>query len=327
MNMSANIKRVLLASAGTALLAVPATAIAAGVPAGTPIANTAEATFTVGGETQTIPSNTVIVTVDEIIDVTVSSLDAGNVPLGNEEGVLTFLVTNIGNGPEAYRIDIDPLLAGDDFDPSIVRIAYDSNGNGTYEEGEDELLPASGITPEIAADDALRIFVIGALAGNPGNGDIANVGLEASATTGTGDPGTVFEGAGVDGSDAVIGTTTAFAESTGAFQVAVSTVTLTKAAAVLDPFGGSQPVPGALVTYTLVASVAGASSVSGLTINDPVPANTTYAQGTLTLDGGVLTDLADTDAGTADAAAISVALGTVAGGNSHTITFQVTIDD
>lgn len=327
MTKSATIRRVLLASAGTALLAAPSTAIAGGVAAGTPIANTAEATFTVGGETQTIPSNTVIVTVDEILDVTVSSLDAGNVPLGNDDAVLTFLVTNNGNGPEAYRIDIDPLLTDDDFDPSIVRIAYDSNGSGAYEEGTDELLPADRITPDIAADDALRIFVIGALAGNSDNGDIANVGLEASATTGTGDPGTVFAGEGVDGSDAVVGTTTAFAQSTGAFQVSVSTVTLSKAAEVFDPFGGSQPVPGALVTYTLVANVAGSSSISGLTINDPVPANTTYSAGSLTLDGSGLSDAADADEGTADAAAISVALGTVAGGTSHTITFQVTIDD
>lgn len=327
MKMTAFPLRLLSASTATALIALPATAYAEGVAAGTPIENTALATFTFAGESRTVPSNTVIVTVDEILDVAVSSLDAGNVALGNDDAVLTFLVTNNGNGPEAYEIEVDPLLTGDDFDPDVIKIAYDSNGNGTYDEGEDELLPSDATTPEILADDSLRIFVIGGLTGNPNNGDTANVGLGATAITGTGASGTVFEGAGVGGSDAVVGTTTAFSETDGAFVVASSSVSLTKAAEINDPFGGDQPVPGAVVTYTLVASVDGSSSVEGLTITDPVPDDTTYSNGTLTLDGGLLSDADDADEGTADANAISVILGTVSGGTSHTITFQVTIDD
>ncbi len=306
---------------------MPIAAHAEGVAAGTLIENTAQASFTIGGESQTVPSNTVVVTVDEILDVVVSSLDAGNVALGNDEAVLTFLVTNSGNGPEAYEIEVDPLVTGDDFDPELVRVAYDSNGSGAYEEGDDELLPIDGITPEILADGSLRIFVIGALQGAPGNGDIGNVRLAATAVTGTGVPGTVFAGAGEAGSDAVVGTSTAFAEADGAFEVAISAVNLTKAAVITDPFGGVMAVPGATVTYTLVALVDGPSSVDGLAISDPIPANTTYTAGSLTLDGNSLTDAADADAGLADGSAISVALGSVAGGASHTITFQVTIDD
>ena len=212
--------------AAAALCVVPQAAYAEGVAAGTPIENTAQATFTIGTETQTVPSNTVIVTVDEILDVAVTSLDGGNVPLSNDGAVLSFLVTNSGNGPEAYEITIDAALTDDEFDPEIIKIAYDSNGSGAYEEGEDELLPVDGVIPEILADGVLQIFVIGALGDDPDDGQTADVRLTATATTGTGAAGTVFAGEGVGGSDAVVGTTTALSDSDGTYIVAISAVSL-----------------------------------------------------------------------------------------------------
>lgn len=300
---------------------------AEGVPAGTQISNTAKASYTVGGATETVSSNTVEVKVDEILDVALASLDGGNVALTTSGAVLTFQISNTGNGPEAYDLTVDPALGGDDFDPVVSKIAFDSNNNGTYDDGTDTLITLGGSTPEIAADGTLRIFVVTAFdSALPSDGGTAKVRLAAAATTGSGTPGTVFAGQGVGSSDAVVGTTTAQDNADGTLVAQLSALTLAKSAAILDPFGGTQAVPGAIVTYTLVATVSGSASVSNVVVSDSIPANTIYQAGSLTLQGSSLTDAADTDAGEANASALSVDLGTVPGNSDRTITFKVQIE-
>ena len=312
----------------TALAAVvcPSVASAAGVAAGSSIENTATATYSVGATTASVDSNTVTIRVDELLDVTVNSLDAGNVALGSSGAVLSFVIANTGNGPEAFELTIDPARSGDDFDPAVVQVAYDSNSNGTYDSGVDTVIPAGGNTPSIAADGTLRVFVVTQLAGSPDDGDTADLRLTAAAATGSGTTGTVFAGQGEGGGDAVVGVGTAEDFDDGTLAASVSTLSLVKSAAIADPFGGTEAVPGARVTYTLVASVAGSASVSGLTVADPIPAGTTYAADSLTLESAPLTDANGDDAGQAGAAGISVDIGTLAGGASRTIRFSVTID-
>jgi len=106
----------------------------------------------------------------------------------------------------------------------------------------------------------------------------------------------------------------------------LATVSLTKSATIADSSGGSSPTPGAVMTYTLVATVAGSASVGNLHVTDPIPAGTTYQPGTLKLAGASLTDASDGDAGAASASGIDVNLGTVAGGSSRTVTFAVKIN-
>src|SRR5690349_9986811 len=128
--------RLLAAGLGTlALASVSTPALAAGIAAGTFIENTASATYTTGSTTETVDSNTVTILVDELLDVTVSSLDASAIPLGSGNSVLSFELTNTGNGPEAFEVTPDPAVSGDDFDPTISLIAWDSNGNNVYDPG------------------------------------------------------------------------------------------------------------------------------------------------------------------------------------------------
>lgn len=310
------------------MIALSQPAAAEGVPAGTPIENTAEATYTIGGVTQVVPSNTVIIRVDEILDVVVTSLDGGNVALNDNGAVLTFQVSNTGNGPEPYTIEIDPALAGDDFDPEVTRIAYDTNGDGIYEDGVDQFIPVGGATPEILADGSLTIFVLTSFGANtPDDRDTADVRLTAIAVTGAGTPGNVIAGGGTDGVDAVVGATTARDNTIGTLIAQLSAVTLEKSASISDPLGGSQSVPGAVVTYTLLATVVGSASISDLVVTDPIPANTTYSVGSLTLAGASLTDTADADQGEADGTTITVDLGTMSSGENRSITFSVMIND
>lgn len=302
------------------------TALAAGVAAGTTIQNTASATYSNGATTETVDSNTVDILVDELLDVTVSSLDAGSVTLTTAGAVLSFQIGNSGNGPEAFELAVDAALSGDDFDPAVTQIAYDSNGNGVYDAGVDTVIAIGGSTPAIAADGTLRVFVVTQLAGAPSEGDTANVRLTAAAVTGTGSAGTTFSGQGEGGGDAVVGTSTAEDQDEGTLVARLGVVSLVKSATIVDPFGGSQAVPHAIVTYSLVTGVTGSGSVSGVTITDAIPAGTAYNADSLTLDGASLTDATDADAGEADGTGISVDLGTLASGASHTITFSVTLD-
>ena len=304
----------------------PAAAGATGVSAGTSIDATATATYSNGATNETVTSNTVSIRVDEVLDVTVASLDGGNVTLGSAGAFLSFQVTNTGNGPEAYELAVNAALGGDDFDPAVTQIAYDSNGNDTYDAGVDTVIPAGAATPEIDADDTLRVFVVTQLAGTPDDGDTAKVRLTATAATGSGSPGTAFAGQGEGGGAAVVGSSTAEDQAEGTLVASVGAVTLAKSATVLNSFGNAEAIPGATVTYSLVASVSGSGSVSGLTITDPIPAGTTYLAGTLKLDGSALTDASGDDAGQAGAAGISVSLGNVPAGATRTITFAVTLD-
>ena len=306
-------------------LAAPA-AYAAGVEAGTLIENTATATYEDGTGSVSVPSNTVTLRVDEVLDVTVTSLNSGPVSASSGSAVLTFEVTNIGNGPEAFRLTANPAISGNDFDTEIESIAVDTNGNGTYDPGVDQILTAPETTEVLDAGEAIKVFVITTIPGLVVDGQESTVDLLAEAVTGTGTPGTVFAAQGVDGGDAIVGGNGADDNATGSIIIGITTVDLVKSATVSDPWGGTSAVPGAVVSYTITANVTGRGTVSDLVVADLFPAGTTYAAGTLALDAAGLTDAADTDAGESSATGISVDLGTVAGGTSHSVTFDVTID-
>lgn len=310
------------------LVGAAAPATAGGVTAGTLIENIAVANFDEAGTARSINSNTVTVRVDELLDVTVTSLDPGPVSARRGDAVLTFEVTNQGNGPEAFRLTAETAVAGNDFDTTFRGVAIDSNGNGTYEEGVDQILAAPQTTPVLAQDARLTVFVLVTVPQSAVDGDTSNVALTAAAVTGTGTPGTAFEGQGVDGGDAIVGSTGALANARGALVSAVASVRLDKSVSLRDPFGGTSAVPGSVATFTIEASVSGTGSVANLVVTDAIPAGTTYVPGSLTLDSGALSDAADTDSGTAsEADGIRVALGSVAAGARHAITFNVTIDD
>lgn len=309
-----------------ALVLFNTAAHAAGVDAGTLISNTASATYTSGASSGTVQSNTVTVKVDELLDVAVAGLASTPVSAGATAVVLPYSVTNTGNGPEAFILTANPTVPGNQFDAVVQSIAVDSNGNGTYEPGVDAVVANGAASPSINADASLKVFVIVALPAGATDAQSSQLRLTAEAATGTGTPGTAFAGQGQGGSDAVVGASSASANGLDSIVASKATVSLTKSASIVDPFGGAKPVPGAVVTYTLVATVTGTGSADGLHVTDGIPTGTTYQANTLQLEGSALTDSADTDAGTASASGIDVSLGTLAGGVTRTVKFDVKIN-
>lgn len=297
-----------------------------GVAAGTLIQNTASATYSSGSDTATVTSNTVSLRVDELLDVAVATLDSAPQSLGSGSTVLTYRVTNTGNGAEAFNLNVNPVVSGNAFDAVVQSIVVDTNGNGTYDPGVDAVVTNGGSSPSIAPDGNLAVFVIVALPSGAVDNATSQVRLTATSTTGSGVPGTTFSGQGSGGGDAVVGTSTATANALDSLIASTAAVTLTKSFSVADPFGGTQPVPGAIVTFTIRADIAGSGQVSNLHVIDTIPAGTTYQTGTLTLDAGALTDVADADAGIASSSGIDVNLGSQSGGSSRSVTFKTRIN-
>jgi uncharacterized repeat protein (TIGR01451 family) len=300
---------------------------AAGTPAGTDITNTATATYDTPGGPVTFDSNIVVIKVDELLDVTVANTDPGDVSTtpSATTNVQTFNVTNTGNGSEAFTLTPNVILSGDDFNPALVQVVLDTNNNGVYDAGVDTVYIAGTNNPVLAPDASTTVFVITSTPATPGDGDRAEVSLTAVATTGSGAPGLSFPGAGTGGSNAVVGTTGADADDSGFLAVQAATLDLRKSASVLDPFGTTTVVPGSIVTYTLIATVTGSGSLNNVVITDAIPDNTVYQPGTLTYQAAAQSDAADADAGSFSAAQVMANAGTIAAGETRTVTFKVRV--
>ncbi|MBA3896543.1 MAG: DUF11 domain-containing protein [Sphingomonadaceae bacterium] len=318
----------LAVASATIGFATPAHAV--GTAAGTTISNTATATYSDGGGNPvSVPSNKVDLRVDELLDVTVASADPGDVQgaPGATNRVLSFTVTNKGNGSEGFRLTPLNAIGGDAFDPATTSVVLDSNGNGVYDAGVDTVYAAGSNDPVLAPDASIRVFLLSTIPASATDGQRGETDLKAAAVTGTGAPGTTFTGQGTGGGDAVVGATGGDGQDKGFYVVSSATVAFVKSAAVADPFGGTKSVPGAIVTYTLVATVSGSGSLANLAAADPIPVNTTYQPGTLTLQGAALTDATDGDAGEVPANAnVAVRFGAVAAGQTRTVTFKVKIN-
>lgn len=313
---------------GTSLLAIASPASAAGTAAGSVINNTATATYSLpGGGSGSVDSNIVSLTVDELLDVSVAWSDGGDVAVfpGATGRVLTYSVTNNGNGSEAFVLSARNALSGDDFDPSAFAIYLDSNGDGDYDPGIDLAYVAGSNDPVLAADASVAVFIVSSIAAGVVDGSRAGLDLLAAADTGTGAPGTTFAGQGTGGGNAVVGATGADGLDDGYYAVSAATVDLVKSATVSDIYGGTNAVPGSTISYTLVATVSGSGSLANLAIGDAIPAGSTYKPGSITLGGTALTDIADADAGEFSGTGVAVRLGTVPAGQARTVTFQVTI--
>ena len=320
------------AASAIAVLTTAGTAHAAGVTAGTIITSSASATYNSGTGTtainNSVSSNTVKVTVDEIIDVSVKSMAENAYGPAGTQTVSSWQISNTGNGSESFKVTVAPV-AGGQFQPTIDTIAIDSNNNGVYDPLVDQVIQNDTATPALSADTSLLVFVVATIPAGVANAQSANLELKATSTTGTGAAGTVVDSAGGDG-----GTNAVAGSSGGTYTADVSvvansepvpSVSLVKTQAVVNRFDTTHPVPGATITYTIKPTISG-STANNLVVSDGIPTGTTYVPGSLKLDGNALTDAVDADAGAFSNSTVSVSLGNVAIGTAKTITFSVKIN-
>ncbi len=319
-------------AAAAFLFAWAAPAWTAGTAVGTSIVNTATVDYDLGGTPLSVSSNTTTITVAERLDVIVT-LQSGQVLVqpSDVNRALLFTVTNTGNGSELIALAMNSVVAGDDFDPTpaVPEIYFDTDSSGDLSPGDIAYNPGVN-EPNLPADGSVDVLIVNDIPGAVVNSDIGRSELIASAATGTGVPGTVFAGQGDGGTDAVVGTTGATDTDTGEYLVSDVTLDVIKTQLVTDQFGGTQPIPGATLTYTITVEVTNAGTATASVLSDPIPTFTTFEPGSITLNGGPITDAIDADAGeldTSGAATVVVRLGDLTAADGiQTIVFAVLID-
>lgn len=311
-----------------------------GTPAGTVITNTATVTYTLGNDdTRHTASAAHTFRVLEVIDLSVVWQDNGAVTAASpEQGrVLTFFLTNTGNGPETFRISAAASPDGN-FEPEVQAIWLETNGTGGLQTTGDtpDTLYQPGINdPELPAGGAILVYVQCNIPEGLNDADSGRVRLSVAAATGGAagaEPGTVLPEAGDGGVDAVVGLTRAMGDAEGAYQVSTLAVQLIKSIAqIVDPHGGDRPYSGAQVTYRIVVEVTGSGTAAELLVTDPVPDHMTYLSGSMVLDGTGQSDDFDpasdpSDFNVTHPNAVTVKLGDTLAPATHVIEFTTTIN-
>jgi len=329
----------MLAACLAVLCGGPAWAL--GTSAGTVIANTATVAYTVGGNPTThsvSAANTFRVL--EVIDAVIVWQDGGAVAVRSPQsnGTLTFLLTNTGNGPEAFTLSAVGALGGDGFDPEVQSFWIESNGTtGLQTTGvtPDTLYQAGLNDPNLAADAGAVIYLLSNIPTGVADTALGRVQVLAAATTpgaAGAAAGTELIGAGAGGVNAVVGASHADTETTGVYAVAAIAVNVSKSiVGIADRFGGTQPYPGARVAYRLTVATTGSGTAEALVITDTIPADMTYVPGSMRLDGAAQSDTVDTPSDPSDfnvtsANTVTVRIGDSVAPATHTIDFTTIIN-
>jgi uncharacterized repeat protein (TIGR01451 family) len=278
----------------------------AGTPAGTTIDNQVNVNY---DDTQAQAYTQVDLDADDVSGgrVTVSqdyNFSTGINPAsqsGDPGDVVRYLITvdNDGNGDDSYELSLFSSSQGWTWTFYI-----DDNDNGTWEGTE----PAATNTGTIASGGSQGMWAV------------------ATIPAGTAD----------ETADASVFRTTsdsnsATSDETGTTTVTAPILTLDKSVAVV---GGGDAIPGATLRYTITISNIGTGVATNVVIKDAVPANTTYIDDSMTIDGSGVTDDSDspTDESECDGSEAIFGIGSVAartGPGSPTeidVTFDVRID-
>jgi uncharacterized repeat protein (TIGR01451 family) len=287
-------------------IGVTQTANAVGTVSGTNVENFATVDYQVGGFDQAqIFSDTAAFLVDNKVDLTVATVDVAAVIVvpGDTMRVLTFTLANTGNTTQDYSFTAAAAtgtLFGvtDNFDATNVMVYVDANANDTYDPGVDVATYAD----ELAADDTVTVFIVADIPLVQVDGDGALYDLIAQTAQGgapasqgadilTDDGGAIDDPAVVqivfaDGAGTADGIYDGQHSSRDVYVVGSALLTVTKSSAVIsDPFNGvtnPKAIPGARIHYTIDVTNTGSAAANTVVLSDEIPANTTYANGSVT---------------------------------------------
>lgn len=300
--------------------------------AGDTISNTASLDYNVGGVAQTTATGTVAFVEDNLVNFTVAWVDGANVPVaaGATGQMLTFEVTNNGNGAQDFALTAINALIADGFDvtPASISVVVDDPAGaspGVYDAGDtatfiDELAPLGVIqvyvfadipTPLAAALLANVTLTAEVRAGDPA-GATGALGAVLSDDSAAADNATeqnvLNDAAGIAPDVAKDG----LHSVNGIYEVVAANLSVAKVVNTLwDPVNGNvnpKAIPGAIVQYTItITNAAGGASATLTTLSDALQA---VAAGSLSFD----TVLVVNDGVTAESALGNIRIDTTAGG-------------
>jgi uncharacterized repeat protein (TIGR01451 family) len=323
-----------------ALVLVATNAMALGTTAGTSINNTATVNYNVGASSLTATSTQVTIKVQELINATLESKNAGkqqNVAPGQSNAALSFELTNTGNGDEAFVLT-QQNLTGDQFD-TIADNIYVDDGDGIFE----PLIDAVYVPTSLAPEESIALWIASKdISNTQNNGDRADILVNALSKTfsdaGNSNPaqGDTVTGQG-DGSTDAIHAISGPANDTATFVIdnsAINMVIEKSITGVRDGITatGNQYIPGSEVDYLITIEVTGTGDATAVVVKDPLPTELKLkneSTGVINIDGNPYTaNIPDNDGASYDAntRTITVELGNITAGSAiKNITFTTVI--
>lgn len=350
--MTSKLKFLVGASALTlSIIGSNSAAYAAGTTQGTDIINTVTVDFEVGNIAQSQQEASDTFQVDRVVAFTlVESVTIENgttsVNPGEIDAVAAFTLTNTSNDVLDFSLAaIQIASAGatptgvDDFDVNNFRFFVD-NGDGVFNPADD----TESSIDDLAADASATIFIIGDIDAAQTNGQIAGVTLTGTALNSDGSP--IVASTDADANTAGVETIFNDTDRDGVesadddFTVAAAELSVVKVSRVIsDGVSTTNPkaIPGAVVEYCIaVSNAVGAETATNVALSDNlslVNAITFIDTFGVLLNGTSINETTSTcdigaDAGTyaAGTDTVSGVLENIAGGQTRTLVFQVTID-
>jgi len=289
---------------------------AKGTLSGTVVDNRAEIHYSLGGIDHNLSSNQDSFLVDKVVDLQIDWQDITPVETGagDSDRVLTFVLTNLGNGEDHFTLTHEHNTSSD-FLPTNAQIYSDSNANGSYDPGTDLLVTDLNLS----ADANRTLFVVADIPSDANASQQAHEGILAASTS-TADTGAdrqdQIDVAVRQGSD----------RDQGVYRVRDYFLLTHKSAVVHSDDNATHT--GTVLTYMIDLSIGGHAAgrtIDHVVLRDQIPAGTRYVAGSLRLDAASLSDPADGDVGSFDGAAIHVNVGTISGTAHKRVTFDVQI--
>ncbi len=283
---------------------------AEGTAAGTRINNTVKVSFQVGDSPDSIYTETAShdFIVSELIRSNVTSLNPSGVavPTPATDVILTFQLTNTGNGEETFMLSTDDIQSG--FSADITAMWIESNGQPGLQSGDTLYREGEGVT--LQADQSVTIYVVGNIPPDQEHEAEAGVMLTAmSATPGAGQlsTGEALPPEQNNGVEAVVAQANASDNDKGFYVVSGIQVDVRKeVVAVHDPYQGNLVMPGSEITYQITVDATGKGTAQNLKVSDPSPVSMSYKPNTLFLNNQLVSDRNDGDKGHFDASSDTV---------------------
>jgi len=241
---------------------------AKGVPAGTQIINIAYLEYEIGDQTYHATSNTLIDTVDQLVDMRLSCMESEEVAVssGQKAVPFRFLLSNLGNGEDSFELN---FLRGSSssFDVSNAKI-YIDNGNDIFDT-QDQL-----VTNITLQHDATQVLFLVSDIPSSAQG-LSKNGIEALSKVQS------SEGFRDHNYSVVVATQSGANIDYCSYKASSLWLELVKS---VTPPHGSTVSQGDTIHYAIEVKVVGEGVVQNVVIEDAIPQNTEYIPNSLKLN-------------------------------------------
>ena len=268
-------------------LLVPASAIAAGTPAGTVITNFATMNYKdlAGNSYPAFNSNSISITVKQIAGVALTPPTSSHTSGDSTYQNYAVLVTNTGNGTDIFDLTV---TSSQNWTPQIF---LDANRNGVLDASEIAAGPIT-VTPTLAADSTIYL--------------IKRIFIPKGTASGTIDLLTITA------TSQFKNTVTA----SGLCTTTISTAVVNMSKSVTP----TNPQPGQTVTFTAGYSNNGTATALAAVATDPLNSSMTFVNGSIVTPNGTTASYNSSNR------TITWNIGRIGGGQSGSMTFQVTVN-